>query len=369
MKYNYFIAQIYLISLFFIACSNKTNNEKFLENFDNIQLMEAKPKAFESDKLGRPYLMDFYKNKLVFIEYGTEYLMNIFNATTGKWEQNMAPLGQGPNEFLWITSVGTDHERFMTYDGNLKRINYFEMSEDSILPCKKETYIQTSPEFITAFKVFLLTKNKHIASGIIKDAHWAIIDSTGNMTKKFDSYPVDPHFPGLLTDDDIAMAYQGTFTTNPSQTKAMYTYSNGIILRFCSIEESGYLTRNKELIYEYPRFKENSTEKIKSVVFSENNLNSFISIKSTENYCFLLYSGLTALEASKEKGAWHTGNKLLIFDWDGNPVKAIYLPLRYSMFAVNAQERLVYLLTTNDESATDDYSLHILDLKNDFKYL
>jgi hypothetical protein len=190
----------------------------------------------------------------------------------------------------------------------------------------------------------------------------------GCLISTFDTYPKGPSMDPAPTPADIAMAYQGRFISNPQKTKGLYTYDTGIILRFCNLSENGSLTRTKEYVHSYVEYTPKSNGNVSHVTFSKNNINSFIDLKGTEKYCFLLYSGLKFSEADEKAGEWSSGNRILIYDWDGNPIQEILLPFRYNMFAVDADHRLLYLLKTNtDESASDDYTVSVLDLSADFE--
>ncbi|GHT52357.1 hypothetical protein FACS189440_21930 [Bacteroidia bacterium] len=330
--------------------------------------MEVQDISFETESIKVPMQMEYMDNFLYFAEYNADYLIDVFDCSTGKLYNSFIPRGMGPDEYLWISSMVIIDNHLMLYDNSYKKITFLPKMGSETIEKPMDIIIKGDSIIQSSLNAFPLSKENYLISGIIKDAHWAIIDSVGSLISTFDTYPEDSYMEKKSTPADIAMAYQGRFISNPQKTKGLYTYDTGIILRFCDISEDGYLTRTKEYSHAHIEYTPKSKKDFSSVSFSKNNINSFIDLKGTEKYCFLLYSGLKFSEADEKAGEWYSGNRILIYDWDGNPIREILLPSRYNMFAVDTNHRLLYLLKTNtEESANDDYSISMLDLSADFE--
>ena len=357
----------YLLMLCYLSiCGNELKGQNLLHDFRTKKNMKVTKIPFDTEDIKRPLYMEYSDGFLYFNEYNADYFVDIFNCSTGKLEKSVLKKGSGPNEFLYISNMTKDGKNMCLYDGQLKKITYIPLMGNETSKNPKNITIENNSTIIRCFKVFPLNNEKYLVSGIITDAHWAIVDSSGHMISAFGTYP-NNHNRTKPSDADLAMAYQPSFISNPAKTKGLYTYSRGIILRFCDISTTGHLTKTKEYFYENIDFTPESNERRYSVSFSKDNTWSFIDIKGSEKYCFLLYSGLRLSEIKNGENSF-SGNRILIFDWDGNPVQEILLPHRFMYFAVNDDDRLLYLLKENtEEFAEDDYSIYKLDLSSDFE--
>lgn len=54
------------------------------------------------------------------------------------------------------------------------------------------------------------------------------------------------------------------------------------------------------------------------------------------------------------------GNKILIFDWKGNPIKLIVLEQQYTNLAIDEENKRILLLGTSSE--TKDYIISEIEL-------
>lgn len=365
----------YLLTLFcfVVSCTNKEQTiENFISSFPKQETIKIHDIPFETEQIKVPMAMDYLNGCLYFLEYKTDHFIDVFDCSTGKLRKELIPKGNGPDEFLGITTMTASDGQIMIYD--------FQLNKIALIPDinhEKEEKIQTitlkrDSRVVTYFKSFPLSPGKFITSGFFKDdIHWLLSDSNGDIVSNFDTYPKDKKMENTSGPADIAYAYQGQFVSNPQKTKGLYTYNFGVILRFCDISKDGSITRTKEYIYEHPEYKPLSTEATYSVVYKKECISSFVDMKGTEKYCFLLYSGLRNSELKKDESwKWYTGNNLLIYDWKGNPIRQITLPYQCKAFAIDSEKRILYLLRDRlEDDADDDYAISILDLSDDFKSL
>ncbi|ALO30153.1 hypothetical protein PGS_00014630 [Porphyromonas gingivalis A7A1-28] len=79
-------------------------------------------------------------------------------------------------------------------------------------------------------------------------------------------------------------------------------------------------------------------------------------IASTKEYIYLGY----ALEERKSEEEELEQTHILVFDWEGNPVKHLVLPIPAKSFAVSQDGKKLYTL---NESETQPNSISVYDIK------
>ena len=108
----------------------------------------------------------------------------------------------------------------------------------------------------------------------------------------------------------------------------------------------------KEHLYCLPAYTDDSNANSKSVIFKKNSTFGFLTLTATEKYCIGLFSGNNAKN-------WKA-KRLLIFDWNGTPVKEIKLSQEYEY--MTASENEIILFGTDNE--TSDYVNHTIKLSD-----
>ena len=92
---------------------------------------------------------------------------------------------------------------------------------------------------------------------------------------------------------------------------------------------------------------------------SPDNIYSFIDVTGNSKYCVALYWGKTRKEFPHPD--LFGGNKLLIYDWNGNPIKTIQLNHIYIGIAAAPNSEKVFLVRKDIE--TKDFLIESVDLK------
>ena len=109
----------------------------------------------------------------------------------------------------------------------------------------------------------------------------------------------------------------------------------------------------KEYNFSAPKYKMDGEG---SVIYQKENIIGFTELLSHSNYCIGFFSGET-LKGPNGYGS----NKLLFFDWTGNPIKEINFKDTYSNITMNEEENIVYLL--GKDSQTDDFKIYTITIE------
>lgn len=144
-------------------------------------------------------------------------------------------------------------------------------------------------------------------------------------------------------------AYIGDFGVNGKKNRAVFAYKYFKRLIFFDLETK----TSRTLIFDVS----SETKKGNAVSMMEpTNTTHYWGMSSNDKYVYVLYSGRTPVDVSKEL----TGSSGYIyvekFDWNGNPVSKYKLD-HWGYFCVNEQENTIYLASTTDEHPFISYNL------------
>jgi hypothetical protein len=121
-----------------------------------------------------------------------------------------------------------------------------------------------------------------------------------------------------------AMCYSGNLVKHPEKNKYAIAYNRTSRIELYDSSNLVKVIRGPDLfdpLYEFQDFGEVTLPKN----YKETML-SCIDMQTDSKYIYMLYSG--------RKKRFRFGRQLLIFDWDGNPVKLYYLPDNYQTFSI-----------------------------------
>ena len=99
----------------------------------------------------------------------------------------------------------------------------------------------------------------------------------------------------------------------------------------------------------YLRFKKKG-----NIAFSKNNKVGFCAVDCDDKYVYALYSGKTF---NKFGTLNHHCENLLIYDWNGNPVKRYILDIPLYSMRYNRETHSIYGIAYNPEGILIEYEL------------
>ena len=141
-------------------------------------------------------------------------------------------------------------------------------------------------------------------------------------------------------------AYIGDFGVNGKKNRAVFAYKYFKRLIFLDLENK----TSKTVIFNVPT----ETKKGNAVsMLDPSNITHYWGMSSNDKYVYVLYSGRTPIDVSKELKKYIYVEK---FDWDGNPINKYKLD-NWGYFCVNQEENTIYLASTSDEHPFVSYKL------------
>lgn len=339
---------IYILLLFLLctSCINQSPNSIIDLFKDKVEYVEEES-SINTDEIRKPYLMHSYKDILILGNIHYDNFISFIDNKRGNLLGEYACRGTGPNEFIHLGNISVTDNKVCLWDTGNSSISSAMVEDDNSLSEFQHTKIQSDTTLLAAFQVIPINNNKFIAAGIVKQNRFALLGEKGEVVKTFGQYPIgyDPQ----NTDSENGFIYQGELIFNEKKGVLVSACGMGELLSFYKITEKEEVVLIKEYALEHPIYQKTGEEN-QPISFKFDNKMGFIDMKMCQKYCICLYSGEKRTDPYE-----YGGNKILLFDWEGNPIKMYSLKKTYTNMAIDQINNRIILLGT--DSNTGDYIL------------
>lgn len=345
---------LYLLLLCsFFSCSKNKENNNMLNLFTEQHNIIPNEMTLEFDSIRNPYMISCVNQNIILADIFQPTFMTVFDEKSGKCIGNFLTKGNGPNEFVHLSSMQKVGKKLFLWDSGKSNIAIIEINKDTI-----ENYrcrfipINQDSIFISAFQVFPLGEDYFISSGVIKGHRFAILDKKGKPITLFGKYP-ESDSRKEKSDIELALSNQCSYAYQPEKQILAVANGMGENIQFYDLTNKMTPQLIKEYNFSAPKYKMDGEG---SVIYQKENIIGFTELLSHSNYCIGFFSGET-LKGPNGYGS----NKLLFFDWTGNPIKEINFKDTYSNITMNEEENIVYLL--GKDSQTDDFKIYTITIE------
>lgn len=335
-----------LLSLLYTSCTNQSPNSMIDSFRDKVEYAEEKS-SINTDEIRKPYLMHSYKDILIFGNIHYDNFISFIDNENGHLLGEYASRGIGPNEFIHLGNISVIGNKISLWDAGKSSISSASIEDDNNLSDFHHTKIQSDTTLAAAFQVIPINNNQFIAAGIVKQNRFALLNEKGKVVRTFGQYPKG--YDTQNTDSENGFIYQGELIFNDKKNVLVSASGMGELISFYKITEKEEPVLIKEYAFEHPIYQKTGEEN-QPVGFKLDNIMGFIDVKMSTKYCVCLYSG-----EKRTDPYGYGGNKILLFDWDGNPIKMYSLKNTYTNMAIDQIGNRIILLGT--DSNTGDYIL------------
>jgi hypothetical protein len=260
----------------------------------------------------------YYHNRIYWIDYHQDeflFSMKIPPEPNSLIYNHNIKKGKGPDEFMMILSP----KRYSNY------ISFLDSFKSSLFFFNNDTlFKELQLSGFAPFQIQQIIKinSNYLYSGLLDSSRFVLCDAEQKILSKYDVFPGESNELPYKTADKN-MAYLNSFTSK-NNAFVNIIYDSGII-EFFKIKQDS-ITKIKEFKYndfEYSLIHENGATRVSS---SKDNT-GFIDICSDDKYVYSLHSTISWKD--NEELAYF-GDYILIYSWDGEPIKALELdtPLR-----------------------------------------
>ena len=283
---------------------------------------------------------------------------NMLNKTWGN-------TGNGPGEFLSVSGFYKNYSGagVNAWDPMLQRLNFYSFekifsNDTTLLPVDlleglNETQKSYQEEFYV--NVIQLSETKFLGLGNSEDKRFTLVDLTSKTritTGDFPPQKAEEDLPHLFK----IQAYQGAMLYNQKQNKVAYLSSESEMFEIFRVNDSGL-----ELVYgnytTIPKYAMgSSTEGEESNFFLKierftNGQGKGIALASSDEKIWVLYQEYEkgATDDDLDKFMSNDANKIMVFDWDGKPLKMYTLDCVVEDIEYDAQSNRLYAIKSKPD--------------------
>lgn len=340
---------LYILCLMALFLHSAHAQKGFSSIFLSSKTLKAQATDFPIDDLSRPYIMQYSGGILYFCNIRTSPLLTAFDWKTKRYIGEFGNKGQGPNEYLSFSTMSPINDQIGIFDSEKNAYIQLKTNNDGTFTHKDTKLAKKG--FYSPFVVVSLTEKYKLGTGIIKEHRFCIYDDKGEICTTFGEYPKD-NIHKNDKDAANAFAYQSHLTYQADKKVLAAGISQGEGIVFYDMSDILHPKKIKEHLYKLPEYTDDSNANSKSVIFKRNSTFGFLALSATDKYCIGLFSG-------NQVKNWKA-SRLLLFDWNGNPVKEIKLAQGYEHMTTTESE--IILFGTDSESY--DYIIHTIKLSD-----
>lgn len=317
---------------------------KLIKDTDFEEAIQLQHEVYNSDFIGNPFIVKSIGTMLYTIDGMNDPLIHVFEE--GTYKGQVIKKGQGPNEMvspfelspsfdgknIWIYNNST--QRWLEFLGEAIATNTKAVATDKIEFARNNNtpFAPATPSWISRDQFICTNPWSH-------EDRFYIIDRT-TMEKKGVQNP-NIIFTDQLPASILSILFDAKMTMKPDRSKVALAGSyldaieifntNGEILNTIKGPEEGF------------NFAFDQAKSLEMNILSTNadTKKAYVNICSTNQYIYALYSG----KRKGEESNYNLGNCILVFDWDGKPIKKYLLDQELIHFDINEKEQRLYAVS------------------------
>ena len=296
-----------LMSVFLVLLSSCQSNEKYSDaecisfsDFGEVIYLKGDSVAFD-DILLKPVKIHLVDSILIMKNRNTEYAYYIFNILTKKKIGERVSFGIGPNEMIDPRFIPSTDDNAWIFDKNRKILNI----------CDRQ-------------KVLKEENNKR----------FGLFNLEGDTICYKGEYPT---LSSLQTNIEQVEGFINEFTANVEEDRVFVSYKRTDLIE-CYDTDMNLIKRIHGPEHFFPEVHQVG-DRIRTNKGTERDAYSFP--LSVGKKVFVLYSG----KVFNPRNHDYLKDKILVFDWNGNPQQCYQLDIPIFDFAVDEKSRIIYGLT------------------------
>ena len=340
-----------LLSTALISCSEAAVNNP-IEHFSESKtekISVSKQISLEEFDILKPTRALRMDNSSYMIQDGQQ--KNIFSLVNLQSKQvaKGGRMGNGPQEFTSIGSFQQVGDDVVVYDISHKRFSKIKVLSDTTLALQEIRRVDTEKRMFITHCI----GSDIIASGMFKD-YWLMHLGKENEICSTIDFPYFDEFKDISPILKSVLHCSTLIANAPNQKKVVAATMQHGVITFFDYTENQPLKAYKQLKYYAPNFKKYQIQGQDNIAFSKDNKIGFCSVACDNTYVYALYSGRTFNEYGMLS---HHCENLLVYDWEGNPIKRYLLDIPLYSMQYDEKNRVIYGIAYNPEGVLVEYQL------------
>lgn len=327
----------------FIACSTPRGNQKQVPDFEKFPAVVTQTENKLLDvALSMPQQMLLYKDSLLLVANNLNtnpHHVRVFDIRRKKAAANILPASQHKGGTLSFMSFGISDSLVWVFD--VAKNGFIVANLDTLLNSNGSlayySEYRIKPQ-VFYYDALLLNRNEALLSGNYDtDEKLVYLNFRDNtLNKTILSYQQDARIGSAMVQK---MSYESFMMLKPDKTKVILACRYADQFEVLDLASGAHKKVSGPVGFppQLAPFINNSGLTVATP--DEKTRYGFLKGHTTENYFYLLFSGYPV------KGSHQFyGNKIVVFDWNGAPVKQINLKKDIVDFAVTADNKTLYTL-------------------------
>lgn len=330
-----------LLAALTVSCNSPFMRSQASEDslFPIKEFSELTPEQIYPDiMLKNPAGLLLVRNWLIINDLQQDSLIFVLDMEKEGAIKRLAPVGQGPFDFLGINDMHFDGKELGIHDYRKRSYSYYSIKSDNInLDEESLTHKDSFRGMGSPFA------DGYIRSGTQDRNLMMQISSKGDTINYFAPYPGDTLG---ISQPYFIMRKGYTYITSPDKNRVVVAGNTSDWLCFFKNEKGEPKSTKEYFSFETERIFEAQYDGDRLRSFSINNspstLLTYRDMYATENQFYALYYGFAAESLDNPDNTCY----ILQFDWEGNYQKAYHLQEVISHFAVDEERGCIYATYT-----------------------
>ncbi|NVJ85082.1 MAG: hypothetical protein HWE15_02195 [Algoriphagus sp.] len=351
MKKSFLFSFVILVSLF-ISCGKKVELRDPLVEFDRSRKLNSIPLS-SADSLFRAWNMYLVEDKLFINDDGLDFIYRLIDPVEDRYLGKFGRSGQGPCELsasVFLNRFGSNGENLGIFDASQIRFQSFTVSslEDSAETAQCEPYLFPIDGLVTQY---VKLDSIHFLGSSLFGKPYNLFREAENI-QSLGAYPFQADSPAV-PEINLALAYQFDFFKNPKKTKTLSTSPYSFNMDVLELDKNGALEITASRHYWPTLFDPSENSSRFSSTILPDAVFGNISTTVSANKIYVLYR-----DKPWENDLFQTSNRILVYDWELNPVEILDIDQTLSRIAVHEDDN--YLVGYVDDGKAN---LFRVDLK------
>lgn len=351
-RMRHFLGLIY-ISAGVYACStirSSTNSVRSFSTFPTATT-QAETRLLNTD-LETPQLMTIYRDSLLLVVNNLNtnpHHVRIFDIARKKAVNNILPVSQKNGGTLSFMSFGITDSLVWAFD--VAKNGFIVANLETVLKgnggLEHYSEYRIKPQ-VFYYDAFLLNRDEALLSGNYDtDEKLAYINFlNGTLNKQLLSYQEDSSIGSSMVNK---MSYESFMLLKPDKKKMLLASRYADQVELLDLVNGKYTKINGPVGF-LPQLSPYTNNSGATVATPDREtFYGFLKGHATENFFYLLFSGYYYKSEHR-----FFGNKIFVYNWEGNPVRQINLKNDVVDFAVTSDDKRLY--TLNGETRSISFS-------------
>jgi hypothetical protein len=345
MKTNHLIIGLSCIML--CACGKKA-----VETAEAPLELEEVAYGIDEEDLARIEGLQCSDSVLIVSDYHSGQSFSLFHLNTGRSYGRFGQIGQGPDEIPLGCSGIANQDKFHLFYYPTSFVARYHLG--SLL-----SDIRSKPLVLTKYtipdaafsQVIPINDSLFIGAGVYQSAFQYVLFNNKNEILDYyvDIYNARNEWISWF---NKFLSNQGRLRKHPHKNQFAYTLNNSANIDFFEVVDNK-IEVIKLLRQKNPAYKPFQQGGISGVApDTENGIIGYIDISAGNDYVYTLYT-------DKKPNGEYSSNRVLIYDWSGNPVKEYTLNREAYYITVNDRLNRLFAAVKNEDGSWSITSYHL----------